>query len=259
MAYDIQFYDPFKNPGETFKQMAGRVDPRLGEVASSPGFQEPLDPIGSAQRQAAEYSKRVPQVGQRVPGLLAQMQAMQGRPGVSLNTAEANQVRAAQMALLAQMQQQMQGPSLAGMQGQRAMAQGGQMALRNAAMGAPGRAGMVGAAQAGAGMAGDVGQARLAEIMRSQAGMGGLASGVRGVDTRQGALAAQTGLQSQGQRDKMTAFYLSQGLDLAQAQQRANVEMESLYKQLELRNRQQQLNELKGAGQTAATILDILI
>lgn len=159
----------------------------------------------------------------------------------------ADQSRPAQMALLAQMQQQMQGPSLAGMQGQRAMAQGGQMVLRNAAMGAPARAGMVGAAQAGAGMAGDVGQARLAEVMRAQAGRGGLAGGLRAGDLRSAEQQMRAGLQARGQGDEMSRFYAAQGAGLAQSQDRAFLELFKLQQRKALEDKERQMKALNNA------------
>ena len=65
------------------------------------------------------------------------LEGARGAQGLAANPYSenyANQARAAQMALLAQMQAQQAGPSLAGLQGQRAMAQGGQAALAQAAI-----------------------------------------------------------------------------------------------------------------------------
>lgn len=126
--------------------------------------------------------------------------------------AYANQARSAQDALISQMRGQMQGPSLAAMQGQRAMAQSSQQALGAAAMGAPGRAAMLNAQQVGGGLAGDVGQARLAEVMRAQAGMGGLAGQMRGGDQQSALQSAAAQLEAQKNRDAMMRFYTQTGV-----------------------------------------------
>lgn len=131
------------------------------------------------------------------------------------NAGIADQSRMPQIALINQMRGQMNGPSIAGMQGQRAFGQSGQQALGMAA-GRPGagRAAMLGAQGAGAGLAGDVGQARLAEVMRAQAGMGGAAGNLRTGDLRSADLQAQTGLQQRKQDDFMRQFYGTQGANL---------------------------------------------
>lgn len=166
----------------------------------------------------------------------------------------ANQSRPAQLALLAQMQQQMQGPSLAGMQGQRAMAQGGQMALRNAAMGAPGRAGMVGAAQGSVGMAGDVGQARLAEVMRSQAGMGGVAGGLRGNDLRSADEAARAALQAQSIADQSARAYAQMGSGMGLAQDRMGLENFKLTQRIKQQSAQQNADSIMAYIKMMSTI-----
>lgn len=137
------------------------------------------------------------------------------------STAIADQSRPAQLALLAQMRAQQAGPSLAGLQGQRAMAQSGQQALGAAAMGAPGRAAMMQAGQVGAGMAGDMGQARLAEVMRMQAGQGGLAGNLRGADIRSADAQAQAGLAQLRQDEALRQFYARQGASLEDARNQA--------------------------------------
>lgn len=155
-----------------------------------------------------------------------QVRNYMNQPGMAnpYNAQIADQSRAAQLALINQMRGQMNGPSLAGLQGQRAMAQSGQQALGAAAMGAPGRAAMMQAGQVGGGMAGDIGQARLAEVMRAQAGMGGASSNLRGADLRSAAAAQQAGLSA----DKITAgrqqFGLGTGTSLSQAELRNALE-----------------------------------
>ena len=163
------------------------------------------------------------------------------------NAGIADQSRAAQMALINQMRQQMAGPSLAGMQGTQAMGQGLQGALRGAAMGQPGRAGMVGAAQQGAGMAGNVAQARLAEVMRAQAGMGGAAGSLRGGDLRSADAQLQAGLAQRQQDDAMRKFYAAQGAGLQSAQDRSNLELFKLQQRRLLEDKERQQKALTGA------------
>jgi len=132
------------------------------------------------------------------------------------NAQVADQSRASQLALIQQMRGQMNGPSLAGLQGQRGMAQMGQQALMQG-----GRAGMLGAAQAAGGLAGDTAQARAAEIMRAQAGMGGAAGNLRGADLRSAEAQSQAALQQRGQDDAMQRFYAQQALQLQNARNQA--------------------------------------
>lgn len=134
-------------------------------------------------------------------------------------SAVADQSRAAQMALIQQMRAQAAGPSLAGMQGQRAMGQMGQQAI-----GQGGRGAMLGAQGAGAGLAADTGQARLSELMRMRAGMGGASSQLRGADltsTREGQAVGQTAQQL---ADEKSRFYGLLGMRLDEA--RANKALE---------------------------------
>jgi hypothetical protein len=136
------------------------------------------------------------------------LEAARGAQGLAANPYDenyANQARAAQMALVQQMRDQMS-PSLAGLQGQRGMAQAGQQALMQR-----GRAGMLGAQGASTGMAGDMGQARLAEVMRAQAGMGGVVSGARGGDQRSALQSAAAQLEAQKNKDALYRFYAGLG------------------------------------------------
>lgn len=129
--------------------------------------------------------------------------------------ARANQARAAQIQLLAQMQAAQQGPSLAAMQGQQGMSQLGQQSLMRG-----GRAGMLGAQRAGAGMAADIGRARLAEAMRMQAGLGSTAGGLAGREQQAQELYNRAGLQQGqlGQKYQLGYADLANKLSQAQAQ-----------------------------------------
>ena len=138
------------------------------------------------------------------------------------NTGIADQSRGAQLALIQQMRAQQAGPSIANMQGQRAMGQMGQQALMQG-----GRAGMLGAAQGAGGLAGDVGQARLAEIMRSQAGMGGAAGNLRGADLRSADAQMNAMLQQRRMDEASRQFYAGQGMNLRNARDQANVNRET--------------------------------
>lgn len=174
------------------------------------------------------------------------------------NTTVADQSRQAQLALINQMRGQMNGPSLAAMQGQRAMAQSGQQALGAAAMGAPARAAMLNAQQVGGGLAGDVGQARLAEVMRAQAGMGGAAGALRGNDLRAAEAQSSAGNRAQGLVDAMSRFYGSQGSSMNEALRQAALERYKLAQRLQQRNAGIARQTGKDAAQAGATILDII-
>ena len=140
----------------------------------------------------------------------------------------ADQSRAAQLALIQQMRGQMNGPSIAAMQGQRAMGQMGQQALMQG-----GRAGMLGAQMGAGGLAGDVGQARLAEVMRAQAGMGGAAGNLRGGDLRSAEAQAQAGLGANRLTAGRQQFALGQGTGLAQTELRNALENYKFGKRVE--------------------------
>lgn len=143
--------------------------------------------------------------------LLAGARGAQGPAASPFDANYANQARAAQMALIQQMRGQMNGPSLAGMQGQRALGQSGQQALAAAANGAPNRAAMLGAQGVAGGLAGDVGRARLAEVMRAQAGMGGVAGQMRGADQQSSLGDARAQANAQAIRDSLFRFYAGTG------------------------------------------------
>lgn len=158
--------------------------------------------------------------------------AIRGQAANPYNAGIADQSRAAQLALLAQMRGQAAGPSLAAMQGTQAMGQGLQAALR----GGGGRAGMVGLGQQGAGMAADVARARLAEQMRAQAGMGGLAGGLRGADLRSAQEQVGAGLRAQDLADARARFYAQQGDLLARARAAQAVDLNSIARQIDINN-----------------------
>lgn len=157
-------------------------------------------------------------------------------------TAIADRARQSQLALMAQMQQMQSGPSLAAMQGQRALGQMGQAALGSGNA----RAAMLGTQGAGASIAGDVGQGRLGEIMRSRAGMGGVAGALRGSDLRSAEQAQDSGLQAQGISDQRSRFYAGLGSDAANAQARAALESYKLNERLKQAGRQQNQSNIEG-------------
>jgi hypothetical protein len=163
--------------------------------------------------------------GAQTPGLMAG--AVRQQAANPYSTATADQSRAAQLALIQQMRAQMAGPSIANMQGQRALGQMGQQALMQG-----GRAGMLGAQGGSAGLAGDVGQARLAEAMRAQAGMGGAAGSLRGNDLQSANAQVGAGLAAQQQADRNSQFYANQGSNLSEAARRAQLEQYKLYQRM---------------------------
>lgn len=168
----------------------------------------------------------------------------------------ANQTRPAQMALLQQMQAQAAGPSVAGAQAQAALGQNA-----SAALGAMGRgplaarAALAQQAGIGGGIAGDAASARLQEGMNQQRGMFGLASGMRGNDLRAAQDQAQGALAAQALQDQARRFGFGQGMGLEQAQNRAALEYYKMLQQLAMQNEANQLNAVKGAANTGATVM----
>ena len=165
---------------------------------------------------------------------VAQRNAQRVQATNPYNAGIADQSRGAQLALLAQMRAMQQGPSLAALQTQRALAQSGQSALGAAAMGAPGRAAMMQAGQVGGGLAGDAGQARLAEVMRMQAAQGGLAGGLRGNDLNSAGYQVQAGLRAQDIADQNSRAYAQMGAGMQGAQDRMALENFKLLQRLKL-------------------------
>lgn len=169
----------------------------------------------------------------------------------------ADQARAAQLALMQQMEAQRQGPSLAAMQGQQALGQSTQQALMQGALGG-GRGAMLGAGQAGQGLASDVARARMIEDLKARAGIGGVATGLRGQDIRSAEQQMRTGQQAQGLSDEMARFYASQGQALDKATRDAMLEDFKFRRRAlsteQARAEQGQANTMN----TLATIADII-
>lgn len=163
---------------------------------------------------------------------VAQAGAVRQQATNPYNTGIADQSRPAQIALMGQMRQQLGGPSIAGMQGQRATGAMGQQALMQG-----GRAGMLGAQGASTGMAGDLGQARLAEIMRAQAGIGGAAGNLRGGDLRSAEAQMGSGFDAQRLADAKSRFYSGMGANLGVAQDRMGLENYKLNERLKQQGR----------------------
>lgn len=243
------------DPGWT----SGDTDhPNTWDDPNTPGYADPLeagaaqvfDPNGYADTSATAAMARSGMqgtvdelrkgIGDRQAGYMANAKRQQAAN--PYNAGMADQTRAAQMALIGQMQQQMNGPSLAGMQGQQALAQGGQQALMQAALGrGGGRAAMMGSAQGAGGLAGSVGQARLGEIMQGQGGMAGVANNLRNSDMVSARQQQQTGLKAQSLADQNARFYGEQGMKLNEASRQALLDNYKLYE----RERQARLAQAK--------------
>lgn len=211
----------------------------------------------AARNQARGMQAPMEQLEAQSNPLIAQLRQQAGR-GIAQNPyqmAMADRARQAQLALIGQMRNQMAGPSLAGMQGQQALAQSGQRALGAAAMGAPNRAAMLQSQRVGAGLAGDVGQARLAEVMRAQGGMGGVASGLRGRDLTSAESQMQSGLRAQTLADENARWAASQGAALSDANRNAQLEYYKLLQRLQLRNQQKAEQTRKDTAQAIATVV----
>jgi len=181
--------------------------------------------------------------------------ANQGPRGNPYNAGIADQSRGAQLALLAQMRAMQQGPSLAALQTQRALAQSGQSALAAAAMGAPGRAAMMQAGQVGGGLAGDAGQARLAEVMRMQAAQGGLAGGLRGNDLNSAGYQSQNGLAAARQDEALRQMYAQAGMNLQNARDQALTNRQVTYYQLLAKKNAQDMDLVNKTMQSGAGLM----
>lgn len=164
-------------------------------------------------------------------GSIALSRAQRAPAANPYSTAMADQARAAQLALMQQMEAQRMGPSLAAMQGRQAMGQSTQQALMQGALGG-GRGAMLGAGQAGQGLASDVARARMIEDLKARAGIGGVATGLRGQDIRSAEQQMRAGQQAQGLSDEMARFYASQGQALSDAALNAQIEQFKLKQKL---------------------------
>lgn len=153
------------------------------------------------------------------------------------STIVANQARPAQEALYAQMVAQRAGPSLAGMQGARAMGQNLTAALGSG----DGRALLNRAGGVGAGLASDTATGTLAEQLRASAGIGSMASGVRAADLGVAQQQAQTGIDQRGLDDAMRQFYATQGAGFDQAAGRNALEAFKLRKRAESQQKKDNL------------------
>ena len=235
--------------------MMNRAVPGFGDTVNGAPYKslrEVMDPSGEANRDAIDWHNRMGDLNPMVQQALSRALGAQGRSNLpQLNYADANASRAGQLALLQQMRAG--GPSIAAMQG----AQGMSNALAQAAA-AQGRGGSLGAMRglgmAGAGMAGDVARARLAEQMAQQQALAQGATQMRGGDISQATGMGSAANARQRLNDQLAQFYLSQGMDLANAQRSSGVALDALRKQVELRNSGRQFAAAQGAANTAGTL-----
>lgn len=193
--------------------------------------------------------------GQLSPQLL--QRAQRGLAQNPYNTATADQARAAQLALMQQMEAQRTGPSLAAMQGQQAMGQSTQQALMQGALGG-GRGAMLGAGQMAQGLVGDVARARMIEDLKARAGIGGVATGLRGQDIRSAEQQMRAGHQAQGLSDEMARFYSGAGLGLEDATKNAQLEQYKLQQRLIQDQKQKRQQDDQTALNFVAQLLGII-
>lgn len=168
----------------------------------------------------------------------------------------ADQTRAAQTALMQQMQNRMQNQSVAGQMGAQAMGQnamaasaamgGGPLASRMAA----GRMGTV-----GGGLMGQAAMGRMQENLGGLGGMFGVATGMRGQSLRSAADQAQAGLGMRGLEDQNRQFYAGAGAGLEEAQNRAKLAYYQMLMQLKQQGERGQQEAVGGAARGAATFL----
>ena len=236
--------------------MMNRAVPGFGDTINGAPYKslrEVMDPSGEANRDAIDWHNRMGDLNPMVQQALSRALGAQGRSNLpQLNYADANASRAGQLALLQQMRAG--GPSVALMQGAGGIGRLGQQALGAAAGGMPARAAMMQAGAAGAGMAGDVARARLAEQMAQQQALAQGATQMRGGDISQATGMGSAANARQRLNDQLAQFYLSQGMDLANAQRSSGVALDALRKQVELRNSGRQFAAAQGAANTAGTL-----
>lgn len=250
-AYDQISKDPL---AAWWDMLTGNRNSDLGRMAAAGGVG--TDPIRSGNEASAlANSFQLQRDVRNAPEMDAIFRAgaNAGPRANPYSTVIADQSRPAQLALIQQMRGQMNGPSLAAMQGQRALGQSGQQALMNSALGG-GRAAMLQSANVGAGLAGDVGQARLGEVMRSQAGMGGAAGNLRGADLRSADAQMQAALQQQQQDQMLRQFYASQGANLANARAQAGANRDITYYQQLAKNNQRDAQNVQNFANSSANI-----
>lgn len=161
------------------------------------------------------------------------------------NSGYADQSRAAQQALLAQMQATARGPSISAMQ---ATGAGGQNLLGALRTQGPNSLVSQRAAQIGASLAGDAGQARLAEQMGFQNQQAGLVGGMRQRDQQSANQSAEAAMRMAQLDQAAKQFYAQTGAGLQNATDRYGLNTWKLYERL---RRQDEAN----AKQTSNDVL----
>lgn len=237
---------------------------RAQEMANE-GFTELVSPA-SAARYRADRSITQAGIGNASRELMRQNQAYapqfmeRAQRTLAANpyqTGIADQTRAAQLALMQQMEAQRQGPSLAAMQGQGAMGASTQQALAAGALG-QGRNAMLGSRMAAGGLASDVARARMLEDLKARAGIGGVAGALRGQDLQSAAQQQRTGQAAQGMSDEMARFYTSQGTAFERAARDAAFE-DFKFRQRALAEEQKRAEQGQAnTVNTLATIADMI-
>lgn len=229
----------------------------------SNGLEEAINPKGVAERRANELLGRTEDTSAKLLGQNAALQPqLMGRAQRTLatnpyQTGIADQTRAAQLALMQQMEAQRIGPSLAAMQGQGAMGASTQQALAAGALG-QGRNAMLGSRMASSGLAADVARARMMEDLKARAGIGGVAGALRGQDIQSAEQQQRAGLAAQGMSDEMARFYASQGSTLDRATRDALLENYKLRQRIGQSEQERAMNGQANTLQTGGTILSML-
>ena len=180
----------------------------------------------------------------------------QGPTANPYNTALANKTRPDQLALYQQMMGQMNGPSLAGMQGRFAGDRGMRAQLQAQAGGGPLAARGVGVqgAQAAGGLAGQTGHGALQEQMGLAGQVGQGMGQMRGLDATVAAQQAHQALQARALDNQRTQFYIQQGMTMDQAMRQASIDRYTITKKLQGAFTQQQASNAMRVVQGAATI-----
>lgn len=112
-------------------------------------------------------------------------------------------------------------------------------------------------AGAGAGLAGEAGQARLQESMSQLGAYGQGVGALRGQDLGQAMDREGSGLQTREQNDRLTQFYVTQGMNLDTAKRRAELERMKLRRRLELNQDKQNWGAVDKGVEAAGTAVKL--
>jgi hypothetical protein len=251
-------YDP-----NAIQQQPGLKVGQIG-VTSRGGFVKAPKSANEVPKSANEVPSNAQIIGAAKPSAFAEKargiamdRAMGGGlPTNALSTSDAERARGAQMSMLEQLLKQARGEadSPAQMMLQQAadrnLSDASAMAASQRGLGATAAASQVAGqrAQIGQEAARDAGILRLQEQMQATQAASRVAEGLRGQDIAQEQARAQVALASDSLRESLKQKYLQMGMDSAEADRRANMEMTALQTQAGLGMGRMELERSLGMG-----------